>query len=155
MARGQSFKIEGLRELDRALAELPKATGKSVLRRTGLKALEPVAEDYRSRVRVDRGDLRDSIGVGTKLTKRQAALNRKLTRNTKASVEVFAGAGGLTQAITEEFGTVDQAAHPGLRPAWDANKMGVLETVKDTLAEEIDKATKRLAKKAARLAAKG
>lgn len=150
-----SVRIDGLRELDAALGELPKATGKAVLRRVAKKALEPVAEDYRSHVRVDQGALRDSIGVGTKLTKRQASAYRKMFRDDKAAVEVFAGAGGLTQAITEEFGTPTQPPQGALRASWDTNKDGVLNTVANSLGEEIDKAAQRLARKAARLLAKG
>src|SRR3546814_16340154 len=41
MAR-QTFKIEGLRELERELSELPKATARNVLNRTATKAIEPL-----------------------------------------------------------------------------------------------------------------
>jgi hypothetical protein len=34
-------------------------------------------------------------------------------------VEIYVGPGSMAQAITEEFGTVREAAHPYMRPAWD------------------------------------
>ena len=140
-------KVEGLRELERALKELPKATGKAVLRRTGIKALKPFDEAWRRLAPRLTGALEESGGIGTKLTTRQARLNRK--REDKASVEVFAGPNDPA-AIQDEFGNVSQAPTPFVRPAWDATKDQVLENVKTELATEIDKAAKRLARKAAR-----
>lgn len=153
MAR-QTVRVHGLKELDKALGELPKSTGKAVLRRVLRKNAEPVAEAARPLTRVKEGDLRASIGVGTKLTRRQSKLHRRLFRNDKASAEMFVGAGGLPQAITEEFGTIDQAPHPFMRPAWDAQKHRVLDGIKNDLWTEIDRAAKRLARKRAREAAK-
>lgn len=150
--------VEGLRELDEALGELSKATARNVLRRVGVKALEPVAEDYRNSVRRRSNALANSAGVGTKLTRRQAALHRSDIRRGLSDdnfVEVFAGPGGLPQAITEEFGTVDQAPQGDLRASWDSNKNGVLNTVASELGSEIEKARQRAARRAARQAARG
>ena len=61
--------------------------------------------------------------------------------------EVFAGAGGLAQAITEEFGTFDQTPHPSLTPAWEAEKQPALNGLADDLAAEVDKTAKRQARK--------
>lgn len=149
-----TMKVEGLRELDAALGELPKATGKAVLRRTLKKAGKPVADDYAEKVRRRSGALAESAGVSTKLSRRQGRLHRKMFKDDKASVEMFVGPGALTQAITEEFGTPDQPAQGELRKSWDANRMGVLDTIKATLGDEIIKSAKRIAKKRAK-AAKG
>lgn len=151
-------RVEGLRELDRALAELPKATGKNVLRRVLRKVGEPMAADMKAKAPDDPGtggnDLRSSIGVGTRLSKRQAKLHRKMFKNDRASVEMFVGAGPVPHAHLQEFGTAHHGPQPFARPSWDAGKGRALETVKTELATEIDKAAKRLARKAAR-AAKG
>lgn len=149
-----SFRVEGFSELDNALKELPKATGKNALRRAARKALEPVMEAARSMAPVDDGTLRNSLKVATKLSKRQASIHRKMVRDDKASVEVYAGASALPQAHLSEFGTVNQAPQPFLRPAWDQNKDKVLDVMKTELGNEIEKAAKRLAKRAARKAAK-
>lgn len=147
-------RVEGLRELDKALGELPKATGKNVLRRVLRKAAEPMAADMKAKAPVDEGHLVASIGVGTRLTRRQASLHRKMFRNDRASVEMFVGAGGLPQAHLREFGGDDAPPHPFVRPAWDGHKMGTLDTIKDELGGEITKAAKRLARKRSK-AAKG
>lgn len=152
-------KIDGLAELERALAELPKATGKNVLRRVLRKVAEPLAADMRSMAPDDPAtggnDLKSSIGVGTRLSKRQASQNRKMFKSDKASVEMFVGAGNLPQAIQQEFGNVNHGPQPFVRPAWDGQKGQMLNTIENDLAREIDAAAKRLAKKAAKLAAAG
>ncbi len=155
------IKVSGLRELDRALAELPKATGKNVLRRVGRKALKPMIEDARAKVPVASGKLRDSLQVATKLSKRQQSMHRKMFRDDKASVEVFAGAAALPHAHLVEFGTGPRYTKDGrytgqmppqpfMRPAWDANKGRILDDIAKDLGDEITKAAKRLAKKALR-----
>lgn len=151
-----NVKIEGLRELDRALGELPKATGKNVLRRVLRSRAQPIASAARSaatRSDIAKEHLQDTAAVSTKLSTRQAKLHRKMFRNDKASVEMFVGFGALPQAHLEEFGGPNNAANPMLRPAWDGGKARLLDGIKDDLWAEIDKAAKRLARKAARKAA--
>lgn len=159
-------KIEGLRELEKALSELPKATGKSVLRRVLKARAQPFDSAWRGMAPDDpattgEDNLKTSGGVGTKLSKRQAAQHRKMFRSDRASVEMFAGPGALPQAITEEFGTgprhqksgkfVGQVhPHPFVRPAWDATKDAMLNGIGKDLGDEIAKAAQRLAKKRAR-----
>lgn len=147
-----SFKVEGLKDLDAALAELPKTAAKATLRRVAVKALQPFDKAWRAKAPHLTGQLEESGGVGTKLTKRQASLNRK--RDDKSFVEVFAGPDNPA-AVPQEFGTVDQRAQPFARPAWDETQDETFAIVKTDLGAEIDKTAERLARKAARLAAKG
>ena len=147
------FRVEGLKELDKALGQLPRATGKNVLRRVARKALEPIIADAKTKVHAPTGKLRDSLAVSTKLSHRQKALHKKLVRGDKTSAEVFAGAGPhnfVPQAIFEEFGTVKQPPHPFLRPAWDGGKFRALNDIKKDLWFEIKKAAARVARKKAR-----
>ena len=104
----QKFRIEGLKALDKALGQLPRATGKNVLRRVARKALEPIIADAKTKAPVgipgprSGGTLRDSLAVSTKLSRRQKALHKKLVRGDKSSIEMFAGAGAhlfVPQAI--------------------------------------------------------
>lgn len=144
-----TFKIEGLSELQEALQELPKATGKNVLRRALIKAGTPMAEQARASARTLTKTLQRSFGVSERLASQQRKNHKK-----ESQVEVFAGAGNLAQAIMEEFGTVHSAANPMLRPAWDAHKRSALDSIAKDLADEIEKARARLARKAEREAAK-
>jgi HK97 gp10 family phage protein len=154
MAKG-SVRIDGLKELDEALSQLPRATGKNVLRRIGIRSLAPVISAAKSNVPVYRGDLRDSLKVTTKLSKRQQRENARAVADGKASVQLYAGAAALPHAHLVEFGTATMPPQPFMRPAWDANKDEVLQIIKDELGDEITKAAARLARKTARLAAKG
>lgn len=142
-----SFRVSGLKELDRALKELPSATAKNVVRRVLLKAAQPIADDMAARVHRRTGYLGDHIDTGTRLSKRQRSVSRK-----ESEVEVYAGATSIPYAHLEEFGTIDTPAHPFARPSWEAGKHGALEDVKTGLAVEIDKTAKRAARKAAKLA---
>lgn len=148
-------KVEGLRELEQALRELPKATGKAVLRRVLKQIAQPIADQAEQLAPRDTGALQASIGVSTKLSRRQRGVHKKMFKDDRASVEMFIGPGALPQATLREFGGDGQPPKPFMRPAWDANKGPALETVKSSLWSEIQKAAKRLAKKAARIAAGG
>ena len=145
-----SIKLEGFKELDAALAELSKAAGKSVLRRSLKKAAEPMAVLASSLApRGPTGNLSASVNYGTKLTKRQAGLHRKMFRDDKASVEGFVGANDPA-AVPQEFGTVDHGPQPFMRPAWDQDAMPLLDRLGQELAVEVEKSVKRARAKAAR-----
>ena len=143
-------KVEGLRELADALAELPKATGANVLRRTLLKAGLPIAEMARSLAPRRTGTLAEvSISV-TPASPSKMTRTGKGAYDKQSKVEVLVEAGPEPQAITQEFGTVNHPAHPFMRPAWLANKLRALDIIKKDLWEEIEKAAARLARKAAK-----
>lgn len=143
-------KLEGFAELDRALEELSKAAGKGVLRRSLKKAALPTAELAASLApEGPTGNLAASVAYGTKLTKRQAGLHRKMFRNDKASVEGFVGANDPA-AVPQEFGTVDHGPQPFMRPAWDQDAMPLLDRLGKELAVEVEKSVKRARAKAAR-----
>lgn len=148
MAR-ETFRIEGLQELDELLQELPKATAKNVLLRTLKTEGQPIADVGEALAPRLSGGLADSYTVGTKLSRSQ---RKKLEK--ESDVEVYIGPTPHPKSVQTEFGNAHQAAAPHLRPAWDGNWRKVLEGIKSTLASEIDKAVQRLARKAARDAAK-
>jgi HK97 gp10 family phage protein len=135
-----TFKIEGLREMDAALGELKKATAKAVLRRVGKAALVPMADAAEANAPVLTGHLRDSITEGTKLTSRQSRLAKKA--DDRDFVTVYMGPNDPA-AVPQEFGTVDQAAQPFMRPAFQAEAEGTIHRVADGMKPEIDKAAAR------------
>ena len=146
-------RVEGLKELDKALGELPKATAKNALRRVGRKALKPMRDAAEAKAPELEGHLKTSIIVGSRLTTRQAREHRKMFKDDRASVEIFMGPNNPA-AVPQEFGTVNHGPQPFMRPAWDAHKGQLLDDIKADLWTEIEKASKRLAKKRAK-AAKG
>lgn len=145
-----TVKVEGLSDLLDGLEELPKATSTNVLKRALMNAADPILETAKSLAPRLSGALEKSIAVGSKLSRRQKSLHTKQTK-----VEVFVGPAALVQAITQEFGTVNQPPQSFMRPAWAQNKRKVLESIRDEIADEIEKARARIARKTARLLAKG
>lgn len=145
------FRLEGLEETVRNLGELPKATRRNVLRRVLKKAGQPIAAmAAASAPRGETGRLIGSIEVATQLTARQR-------RGAKVNeVEVYIGpvrrGRVLNYASFVEFGTIDTAAHPFMRPAWDSGREVALGIIKVELGREIEGAASRLARKAARAA---
>lgn len=149
MARKEFFKLEGLSDLDKALSELPKATARNVLLRTLKEQGQPIADDGEARAPKLTGGLADSYTVSTKLSRRQKKRHKK-----ESHVEVFIGPTPHAKSVQTEFGNAHQAPEPHLRPAWDANVTRVLEGITKSLADQIEKARARLARKAEREAAK-
>lgn len=141
--------IEGVSDLLTALEELPKATNTNVQKRALMRAAEPIENSAKQNAPVLTGKLRDKIDISTKLSSSQKSGYEKSSK-----VEIYIGPAPLVQAITEEFGTYRTKPHPFMRPAWAENKEEALRLIKEDLAEEIEKARQRLARKAERLAAK-
>jgi HK97 gp10 family phage protein len=171
-----SMKIEGLKELDAALSELPKATAKNNMRRAAETALQPVVDHAKSlapagkprkvgKRYVTGGDLKRSLTVSRKLGKSAAKkMREEQRREGKYSINVYAGASPMRYAHLVEFGTKPRyhkktgkfvgqmPARPFMRPAWDANKTQVLATFQKDMWARIEKSAKRLARKAAKSA---
>lgn len=148
------IKLEGFNELEAALVnDLPRATAKSVLRRTAINAMKPIEERAKQLVPVDDGQLRDSIQTRPVRAKRQRGSVRYAASE---GVEVHTGPrankgqplGG--NAAWQEFGTVKQAAQPYMRPSADFEAEAVIDIVRDELKAQIDKAKARIARKLAR-----
>ena len=141
-----TVKLEGFRELDKALGELPKATARNTLKR----ALTPAADhvDYVASGAAphDTGKLEQSIIVGTKLTSRQA---REAKRAGKNFAEIHIGT-RLGRGMFTEFGTFKDPPLMWFTRAWDISKNTALEIISANLASEIEKSAARLAKKRAK-----
>lgn len=154
-----TVKVEGLRELDAALGELPKATARNTLVRVGKKRLQPIADRANQLAPDDPntpGGLHTSFVVSTKLNKRQASMKRREIRKgitDKNFAEVHAGTNDPA-GVQQEFGNQNHGPQPMLRPAWDEGKGGLLPGLGQDLWDEIEKSAKRLAARAARLANK-
>ena len=144
----QKIDIEGLKELDEALKELPKATARNVVLRTLKAEAQPIA------------DLAAQLAPDNPRTKgkdlHKAILVKPVkARSRESDVEVAVGPDKkIFYAWWVEFGTAKNNPQPYMRPAWDSKALPALYGIRKRLAEEIEKARKRLARKAERLAAK-
>lgn len=152
-----TVKLEGFKEIEAELAKLGNPNQRKASARRALrKSAQPMADLAQSMApRGDTGTLAPSISVGTKLSKRQRGLHRRMFRNDRAAVEMFVGAGPLSSAHTQEFGTINHGPQPFLRPAFDQEAKPMLERLKAELWDDIQKAVARAERRAARLAVKG
>lgn len=152
MAKTFRVKVEGLREVEAALQSMPKATARNIMRRILRARLEPIADTARQLVPVQFGDLKESITVGTKLSRAAKKGRQKLSPN---AVEVYMGPYNAPRAYMQEFGTVKHGPQPYMRPAWDSHEGQLLDGIKEDLWAEINKAAARIARKAAKAAKAG
>lgn len=148
---GMKITVKGLRDVDRALSELPKATAKRTLLKVGTEALEPMRAEAQSLAPRDTGDLQISVAISQHRTRRV-----KRSRGPKRGVELAmgpsAGTGVLNYATHVEFGTTRTAPQPYMRPAFNSNAEEVITTIGDKLFEEVTKATARYARRQAKRA---
>ena len=146
--------ISGLGETLAALRHIPEvATQQNVLRRSLVKAAQPIADAARAMApddpRTPAPDLKSSIAVATQLTRRHR-------REKENEVEVYvgptaqAGRSVLNYASNVEFGTFRAAPHPYLRPAFQSAGGQVLEILRRELSAELEKAIGKMARKQAR-----
>lgn len=157
----KTVKLTGFKELERALSELPKATGKNVLRRIAKGALEPMADSAAAKAPERTGRLAFSIAVSEKRTRRakrpSSTMFSKGKFKSSASTGIHMAMGpasgfgaALNYATFAEFGTIDTPAFAYMRAAWHAGAVPALEYIKANLGSEIDKAAKKLAVKRAK-----
>uniref|UniRef100_UPI00404707C9 HK97 gp10 family phage protein n=1 Tax=Yoonia sp. TaxID=2212373 RepID=UPI00404707C9 len=140
----------GLAELERNLDRLSKAAGKGVLRRSLKKSAEPMAVLANSLAPVgETGNYSKSFSYGTKLTKRQGGIHRKMFRDDKAAVEGFVGTDDPA-GVQQEFGNQNHGPQPALRPAWDAEAKPTLDRLGRILWDEFEKSVARADRKAAK-----
>ena len=166
-----SLDVQGFADVEKALDNLSKSAGKGVLRRSLKKAAQPTADLAASLAPRKTGNLAKSIIVGTKLDGRQAKIHKKMFKDDKSAVTIFVGPSYLLGANGRhghlvEFGTAPHinggqfagsqhpgtAAQPFMRPAWEQDKMAMLERLKSELWSELEKSIKRADAKAARAA---
>jgi HK97 gp10 family phage protein len=165
-----SVKIEGLKELQDGLKELPKATAKNTIRRALTAAAQPIIDTAQNLIRVKR--VRPAIVVSKiKFASGSAgkrafaeALSRGASREEAAEAAHEANKSGdndptITSGVASvgptkrafygfEFGTIHQAPQPFMRPAWDQHKQEALDIVREELQNQIEKARARIAAKA-------
>lgn len=145
--------LAGFRGVENALHDLPKATGKTVLRKVAKGALEPMADKAAALAPERTGRLAFSISVGEKRTRR---VKRDAKFDTRTGIQMAMGpasgfGAALTYASFDEFGTVDTPAFGYMRSAWDTGAQPALDYVETNLWDAVSKAAQKLANKRARV----
>jgi len=138
--------LSGFKELDAALAELPKATARNALKRSLKPAADVVQQAAQGNAPQETGELEQSVIVGTKLTSRQ---KRDVRRDGKSFSEIYIGT-ALGRGMFTEFGTFKDVPQMWFTRAWESTKGEALTIISRTLGAEIEKAAARLARKRAK-----
>jgi HK97 gp10 family phage protein len=141
------FKFEGGRELEAALKQFTPAQAKASSRRALKKAAQPIADAWNAKAPRDKGNLVQSIIVGTRLNRRQKAMERR-----EGSSEVVMHIGTNDPAgVQQEFGNVNHRAQPSGRPAYESEGgQAALDRISKEMWTDIEKTAARAAKKALR-----
>lgn len=175
-----SIRIDGLRELDAALGQLPKAAARRTLLRVLTKAGQVIADraaelapddprtgspDLHTSMLVT-GKLKNPVGAsefaqvmksgGTRAEAGRAMADARRAAPGGSFAVMFVGPDAKQfHAHLQEFGTVNHGPQPFMRPAFEQKSGEALEIIKNTLGDEIAKTAARIAKRALNKAAKG
>lgn len=142
------LRVEGLKDLEQSLIELPKATSRNVVLRSLTLYAKRIAS-LASRLAPD------DPGTRGKDLKSSIATQTVSARQRESSVEVaISWLKRIRHGGFQEMGSANNSPHPFLRPAFDENVPVVIAGLKQDLAAELEKARQRIARKAERLAAK-
>jgi len=132
------WSIEGAAEIEKFLIDI----GPRPAARAGNRALRAAArvimEEAKRLVPVDTGELRDSLAI---VTKRQNSGSHTL------SVDIGFRKPTSRRAHFAEFGTVNHAAKPFMRPAMDNKQGEAIDAMSKILSEAIAKEAVKLPKK--------
>jgi hypothetical protein len=154
------LEVKGFRDIERALADLPRGTSKGVARRAMKKELAPIADTANA---FWPGATDDVFRVTSRISPSQRGDSQ--AKRGRSVVNLYVGANygpqGAPHAHLIEFGTGPRytrggafrgsvAPQPMLQPAWDAHKNQLLEGLGARLWDEIRKTQARRAAKAAR-----
>ena len=157
-----TVKVDGLKELQKALEELPRQIQQKPLRSAVAAGAKVILDEAKNRVPVNTGNLQKSLyryrsrkmstvgketylvgvrkGKGvygdTRLNRRLGRVGRKYTTQGEAFYWRFI-----------EFGTSKISARPFLRPAFEAGKGDAVNEIKNRLRKAIDMQVRKLTKK--------
>lgn len=160
MAR-TTVKLTGFKELNKALNELPRAAHSGALRRAGTKAMKPMADLATKLAPNDPktqapDDLATSIILSSKARVGRGGLEG-VEKGTRANIHMGPGVDlpRYARAVVMEFGSFKDQPQPYMRPAFEQDGSAVIDRLKPLLRAEIDKVVARIARSAARAAARG
>lgn len=122
-----SMRIEGLDALAKALDGLPMRVQRREMRAILTEAAEPIRQQAEADAPHAPGapDIKANIGISVAQTSRYIDLKQEVAAVAIGPVEGFA------YGLPLELGTIDTAAQPFMRPAFDEAKNETLEMIAD------------------------
>lgn len=157
MAANLTIRVEGFAELQAALRDLAKATQRNVVRKAVVEALGPMKNAAEGKAPRATGELAGSFAIVPARAAYEAGSRTRRVKSEGVSMNMGPTADNkMDEAVArfQERGTVQHPPHAYQRPAFDEEADGALVSVKEAMKIQIDKATARAARKAARLLAK-
>lgn len=166
-----TIKVEGLRELDAALAQFSKSTARGILHRALKKAAAPIRDQAKADAPVDTGELRDSIVIRTKSTgggagkaafasvmrsggSRSEAAKAARDANRAAGQQPMSAtvsvAADVGHAVFAEYGARGRPGTNFLSSAMMSRGKDALKLVGSEMRTQIQKSAKRVAARAAK-----
>ena len=149
-----TFRFEGGKDLEAALAALGRSVGKRTAERALAKAAQPIRDEWERLAPEDQGDLKKAIKIGRavkgiqkRVARDQAVRFIGIDESENRRLHIY--------AEVQEFGNESVPAQPAGRPAWESKKFEALDRLAADTWAEIEKSAARAARKAARLAARG
>ena len=156
-----TIKVNGLKELEKTLKELPGRLGEKVLRAALRRAANVIKKDAQNRVPVlasptkyrNSGTVKNAIKVRKSKTAKYGVYVGVKPLTNKKILEYKAAGGKSNQNPNDpyywwqlEFGNANMAARPFLRPAFEANTMKSLDEFEKYAKERVVKEAEKLAK---------
>jgi len=140
------FKIEGAKELDKVLKELPEAAAKSQLKAALKKSAKSIVADARSRAWRSKGGAEKGEG---KTGSMADSIKPFVMTNTAVPAAIAIGPDAAHwYGVFQEYGTPWRPAEPFMRPAWDTNKRAALAAFAKNMWYVLERFAKRLKKQA-------
>jgi len=132
--------IEGLAELDKALADLEVKTATKALRGAMMYATTPLVKDIKSNAPVLSGETKLSIKRRTKIDKKGRSKKNTAVLSVGTRLKGKANKKNHLKAHLLEKGGKRQRPHPFIRPAFDRNKNIIIDRFAERLKQNITKA---------------
>ena len=159
-----TMKVEGLREMEKALVEMSKAAP-GIIAKALRDPMQKVLADAQALVPKRTGELHDALTLTMKRANATRAsmadtlseVGLKIAKPNEAKVGTWARGQGSAARLNPryywhlvEFGTAHSAAHPYIRPAFDQNTDHLIGQFKSIAREQIERTATRYAKRRAR-----
>jgi HK97 gp10 family phage protein len=152
----EQSRLEGARELDRVLAQLPtelakfkleQATraGANVIRRAAIDAAPRDTSGERSEASQRYGPLHTNIKTTKVKSIGGAKSAASVGRGTRGAVEFVVHTSDAFWGLFLEYGTVKHSAQPWFRPAFERAAPEALDRIGDKLGKELEKTASELA----------
>jgi len=134
---GRSFVVTGVRELDRALRELPLKLGKKVIRQAIRQALRPVKAAVEANAPVDTGKLRSKVKV-------RAGKGKRGTIRLVVRIGEGDFAGQTFYAAMVEYGTSKQPGQHYMLRAFESTRIQARDEAIRLILEGVEREARAL-----------